>query len=164
MNSTKHKTGVMAGILLPMGLVCLFAFCSLALALLGGNAYKQIQNGIDDSYGSTVSSNYLLTKLSQNNVAGQVSLRQEGDYQVLVIENKLEVGDYETRIYFDNGQLKETLVPAGTPFSAAGGMKVASVQSCTFALSEDGLFTAVIESPHGKVTRTVFALATEGGA
>lgn len=162
MNSKKTTSGVVAGILLPMGLICLFAFCSLTLALLGGNAYRQIQGGIEDSYGSTVCANYLLTKLSQNNATGQITLRQEGDVQLLVIATVVQERDYETRIYYDDGQLKETLVSADTPFKAQDGMTVANVKNCTFSLSDSGLFTADIESPGGEITRTVFALAGGG--
>ena len=163
MQPNKHKSGVVAGILLPMGLTCLFAFCSLALALMGGRAYKQIQGSIDDSFGSTVAANYLRTKLSQNNTAGAVSLRQEGAFELLVIASEVSERPYETRIYVNEGQLMESFVAGDTPFNASSGMKIASLSSCTFAIAEDGLFTAELTSPEGAKTRTAFALAEGGG-
>lgn len=164
MRTKRETSGVASGILLPMGLICLFAFCSLALALMGGRAYKQIQSGINESYGSTVAASYLRTKLSQNNEVGRVNLREEGPYQLLVIESEQNGAVYETRIFLDGGELKESYVPADTPFSPASGVGIASVSECVFTLDDDGLFTAELRSEQGSATRTVFALAGGDGA
>ncbi|MGD9559163.1 MAG: DUF4860 domain-containing protein [Oscillospiraceae bacterium] len=145
-----------------MGLICLFAFCSLALALLGGRAYRQIQAGVEDSFGSTVAASHLRTKLSQNNAVGAVSLRDEGGVQVLAIATTTGEADYETRIYLHEGTLWERFVTADTPFSTVGGIQIAQLARCTFAISPDGLFTSEIESSEGSVVRVAFALA-EGG-
>ena len=148
------------GILLPMGLVCLFAFCSLALALVGGQAYKHIQGNVDDSFGSTVAASYLRTKLCQP--GGQVSLRTEDGVQVLAIAQTSAGTTYETRIYFSNGQLLEAFVAKDTPFYEAGGMQIAQLAGCEFALSSDGLFEAELTSDAGTLTRTACAVQ-EGG-
>ncbi len=158
MQGRQNKSGALAGILLPLGLICLFAFCSLLLALMGGQAYKSIQNGVDDSFDSTVTANYLRTKLAQNNRAGAISLRTEGDIEVLVIASGTGNERYETRIYVQDGRLMENYAMASAPFSPEGGMSIAKVRSCSFSI-EDGLFTAEIESPAGYSTRTVFLLA-----
>jgi len=157
----KNRSGVVAGIMLPMGLICLFAFCSLALALMGGQAYKQIQAGVDDSFGSTVAASYLRTKLSQNNQPGVVSLRTEAGVDMLVIRTEGAQTVYESRIYVSDGRLMESFVPADDPFSD-NGIKIAEITSCTFALADDGLFSAEIVSVAGAVTPVSFAL-TEGG-
>lgn len=158
MMGNRHKTGVVAGVLLPMGLVCLFAFCSLALALMGSRAYKQIQGIIDDSFGSTVAANYIRTKLRQNNDKGGITLRQEQGYELLVIESRTEADIFEIRIFWDNGELRESFVQADTAFDPALGVAIAKVRSCKFSISPDGLFEANIESPQGAHTRTAFAL------
>jgi hypothetical protein len=161
MRLKKSRSGVMAGIVLPMGLVCLCAFCSLALALLGGRAYKQIQNAADDGFGSTVAASYLRTKLSQNNAGSAVTLREENGVAVLVIANEGPPA-YETRIYMAGGELREDFVPAGTAFNPVGGMRVAALARCDFTLDGDGLFTAEIESLAGSVTRACFAVSKGG--
>lgn len=156
-----RASGVVSGILLPIGLVCLFAFCSLALALFGGRSYRQIQQGIDDSYDSTVAANYLRTKLSQNNTQDAISLRDEAGLQVLAILSEQDGTAYETRIFATDGQLKEAFVQADSPFQKTAGTDVADVESCLFAI-DGGLFTAEIVSVLGTTTRTAFSLA--GGA
>lgn len=163
MTKSIGKSGIVAGILLPMGLVCLFAFCSLALALYGGSAYKQIQTGVEDSFGPSVTAGYLRTKLSQFNHSGSISLRDEDGTEVLVIASESGDVEYETRIYMQDGKLMETYVRADTAFTGMGGIQIATLEGCEFSLDEDGLFTAVIESLDGTVTRASFAVAQGGG-
>lgn len=162
MQKNKSK-GSVVGILLPMGLICLFALCSLALALLGGQAYRQIQDGVDDAFDSTVAVGYLRNKLTQNNEAGKVSLRREGVFDVLVIKEKHGEDSYETRIYVIDGELRETFVPASVPFEGASGITIATMGECEFEVSPDGVFTAYIVSPEGVSSRISFALAGGGG-
>lgn len=163
MHSKKHTSGAVAGILLPMGLVCLFAFCALALALLGGRAYRGIQARVDDSHNSTVAAGYLRTKLEQNAHGAQVFLRDEGGLQVLVIAKQVNGTLYETRIFMYSGRLWETYETADAPFGTAGAMQIARLHSCTFSLSSDGLFSAMLVSPAGTVTQATHALG-QGGA
>lgn len=158
----KLNSGMISGILLPLGLICLFAFCSLALALMGGRAYKQIQAGVDDSFGTTVAASYLRTKLSQNNGLDVVSLRQQDDIEMLVIKTQISGRDFETRIFMWQGQLMETFVAADSDFSTGGGISIARIKSCDFSISAENLFTAEIESMAGTKTRTAFALLTGG--
>lgn len=158
-----NKTGVISGVLLPLGLICMFAFCSLALALLGGSAYRQIQGRVDDSFNSTVVANYLRTKLTTGNMAGAVSIREENNFKALVITDTSGDITRETRIFVIDGVVIEINTAADMPLSPAGGTHIATVKSCVFHISEDGLFTAEITSPAGVYTRTAFALV-QGGA
>lgn len=160
--SSKNKGGEAVGILLPMGLVCLFAFCSLALALLGGQAYKQIQSSVSDGFGPTVAAGYLRTKLSQFNHDGTILLREEGTMQVLVIEHDVNETAYETRIYLHEGRLMENFERADTPFAAVGGIQIAQLENCSFRIGEDGLFTAQMQGPDGQASTASFALAQGG--
>ena len=162
MRRTKQRSGVVAGILLPMGLICLFAFCSLALALLGGKAYKNIQGNVDKSYSGTVAASYLRTKLGQNNAAGNITLKEGDGTQVLVIATVIQEREFETRIFMHEGKLVETFGSASQPLDATAGNTIATLKSCDFEIADDGLFTASFENAEGEVTRTAFAL-TEGG-
>ncbi len=156
----KESSGAVVGILLPMGLVCLFAFCSLALALMGGRAYKSVQTGIDDGYGSAVAASYLRTKLSQNNGPGSVRLLQEEGLDVLALQSQRDGAAYITRIYVQDGQMKESYLPEGSAFQPAAGVTIALVSECRFALDEESLlFTASLRSGEGVATRVAFALA-----
>ncbi len=160
----REKSGIVAGVLLPMGLICLFAFCSLALALFGGGAYRQIQGAVDDSFNCNIAAGYLRNKLSQNNAGGALSLREEDGVQLLVIAVSEGGREYETRIYHADGQLRENTVTAGAPFQISGAdITIARLQSCRFECSGDGLFTAEMVSAAGTAVRTAIALPEGGG-
>lgn len=161
MQNKKQTSGAVAGVLLPMGLVCVFAVCSLALAILGGRAYKAIQASANDGVNSTIAANYLRTKLAGADAEG-VQLREENGTQLLAIVNEVDGVSYETRIYQHQDALMESTETGGQPFEPAGGMTIARVQSCVFTLDADGLFTAEITSLEGTVTRTSFAVAKGG--
>lgn len=156
-----NKFSAIAGILLPIGLICLFAFCSLALALLGGRAYKDIQSSVDENFETAVTANYLRTKVSQNNVDGHVEMRKEGGFELLVITSGTADNLLETRIYVIDGELRETYVTASAPFEAASGITIATVGDCKMTV-EDGLFQADILSTEGVSTQVAVALAGAG--
>lgn len=172
MRTKKQSSGIVAGILLPMGLICLFAGCSLFLALLGGNAYKSIQASVDDGMGSTVAASYLRTKLGQAGGANSVQLRNIDGTQVLVIESTVGERTYETLIYAYTRQspedgtpqtvLLETFQSASAPFTPGAGTTIAEIDSCTFSLSSSGLLRADITSLQGTVTHVTYAI-TQGG-
>lgn len=160
MRQTKHRSGVVAGVLLPLGLICVFAFCSLALALMGGDAYRKTNDAIDESYNSTMIASYLRTKLTQNNRAGAIEIRTEHGIDYLVINTE---NGFETRIYVYDNMLRESMISQGEQMDAVPpySVQIAQVESCTFSISDDGLFEAEIVTPGGDVTRLAVALAQE---
>lgn len=161
MQQNKNKSGVVAGIMLPMGLVCLFAFCSLALAIFGGKAYRNIQASVDDSYGSTVAASYLRTRIAQAK-GSQVLLREEEGIQVLSIGFTANGEAYETRIFMQDGRLVESFERADAPFDKNSGVEIAPLKNCRFEITDDGLFIANLESLGGSQVRTAVAVM-EGG-
>lgn len=168
MRHKKQRSGVVAGIILPMGLICLFAFCSLALALLGGRAYKSIQSEVDRSHGGSVAASYLRTKLSQAGGSGEVFLREMEGTQVLVLPTQIQDAPYETRIFLHEGMLTETFGAAGGQLDVLGGNAIAPVAACSFAIDEAGLFTAEFtgqpdaDGQAGDRTEMAYALAKGG--
>lgn len=167
MRHKKQRSGVVAGIMLPMGLICLFAFCSLALALLGGRAYKAIQGEVDRSHGGSVAASYLRTKLGQAGGANEVALREMEGTQVLVLATEIQDTPYETRIFLHDGMLTETFGAASSRLEPLGGNAIAPVASCSFAIDEAGLFTAEFtgqpKDEGGEGDRTQMAYALAGG-
>lgn len=161
MHQFKKGSGLVTGVLLPVGLICVFAFCSLLMAVMGARAYRSLQTNNDDSYGSTVAANYLRTKLAQNNAAGRIELRDEGGVQVLVIREEGEELNYETRIFVHGGNLREIYVSENQLFVAQSGTVIAPLQSCIFSIDDEGLFEAEITSPRGIVTNTAFSLVED---
>lgn len=148
-------------ILLPMILICVFAFCSLGITLMGAQAYKNLQKNWTDKFGTTVAANYLRTKIYQNNVAGSVYLKTKDEYKILVIEDGRQEEPYETRIFMWENDLKEAFVRSDSPFDAKQGNTIAQLSFCEFSI-DDGVFLAEISSMGGSRTRTAVALAGGG--
>lgn len=161
MKEKQSRNGTIAGLLLPMGLLCLFAGCSLVLALWGGQAYKAIETTVDSGNSSTLATSYLRTKLANTAYGDSVLLREENGVQVLVLQSSISDILYETRIYMQDGELVESFGTADSDFAQAN-TSIAQLQSCTFAIAGDGLFTAEVVSENGTVSRTAFVLQ-EGG-
>lgn len=161
MHTSQKRSGLISGLLLPLGLICLFAMCSLALALLGGRAYKTLNQDNAENFSGAVVASYLRTKLAQNNSVDAVSVQQFGDTEVLVIRTG-DSFDYEIHIFVRDGYLVEAYVPASDAFNPTLGERIAPVTSCSFAISSSGLFTAEIVTPQGQSMTMAFALIQGG--
>ena len=161
MKNGKKSYELIIGIVLPMLLICVFAFCSLGITLMGAQAYRKLQSNWVDEFGSSVAANYLRTKISQNNIEGSIYLKTEGDYNVLVIEDTQQEEPYETRIFVKDNDLKEIFVRKDTPFDENQGNTIAQVSLCEFSI-DGGIFSAEIRSVEGGHTRVAVALAGGG--
>lgn len=159
MRKSGKRSGIIAGVLLPMAIVCLFAVGALALALFGGRAYKAIQNYTSADFETTVTTNYLRTKISQNNKKDAVAIETIDGVQVLLIDVPTESGTYQTRIFVYNGEMMESFTAKEKVFDPADATVISKVAACEFSISENGLFVAEIESEDGTHTRVAFALA-----
>lgn len=155
----RQNTGFIAGVALPMVVACLFAVVSLALAVMGLRVLQRVQADTDNAYACSVAGSYLRTKLLYENSTDAVSLREEETGQVLVIVSSMDGRMYETRIFFHEGNLRESFVTQGTPFSPQGGEVVVKLAACHFSLGEGGLFTADMESARGDRMTMALALA-----
>lgn len=160
MHKRARGGGLITAVLLPMGLICIFAFCSLLLVVVGVDVYRQVQDSGDRSYDSAVLASYLRTKVVQNNVEGCIYLRDEDGLEVLVIESAAQGTELETLIFFQDGKLYEGLKLAEDDFNPGLASAIASVDGCSFAIT-DGLLTAELLIPGGEVARVAVTLAGE---
>jgi hypothetical protein len=159
----KQSSGTITGVLLPLGMICLFAFCSMFLLLTGLSVYRELRQGSDSVFGSTVAYSYLHTKLSQSNTEGAISLREEEGTQVLVISNPNQgENPYETRIYFFGGKLCELFTPASEPFDPALGTTITALLYCSFSI-DGSLFEADMMTVEEESIHMAFGLVGGSG-
>ena len=104
MNERRIKNHTFSGFLLPFLLVCLFALCTLLTAAFGLKTYYNLKDDTDRAYNSRTAVSYLVTKLRQS--PGKHAVTADGS--ILRIEETMENTVYETRIYLENGVLKES--------------------------------------------------------
>lgn len=162
MRKKLSSSGIVAGVLVPMGIICLFALGSLALALFGGQVYQNIQAFGEYDFETTVMAYYLRTKLLQNNTPGAVHLETQDGIEMLAIDAEGGDGIYQTRIFVYDGQLMEIFAAKDKALDMEDATVVAKVRECRFSISENNLFMAEIIADNGDYTRVAFALVQGG--
>lgn len=108
MSKNKHQGSMLSTFILPISLVCLFAFSAFVLTFLGSASYKNIKKNFDAVNNETVIVSYLSTKLRQANVQGALAIERTEEGDCLVIEEINDMGKtYETTIFCKDGGLYE---------------------------------------------------------
>jgi len=163
---TRADAGILE-LLLIAALILLFGATTFTLVSAGGVAYERILEDREADISLRVALSYLTTQLRQHDVSGAVSLRacETGD----LLTFRQESGDdvYETRIYLDDGWLREDVVPEDTPFTTGAGTRITKLSgfSCR-PTGQDGeallLSVAVGEGEHMRTQETVIAANAVG--
>lgn len=112
----------------------MFALFALFLVVIGARVYKSVVTIGDSNAAMRTGFCYISNKVRLN--GGSVSLEEENGLQVLTLRNTLSGGEYETRIYYDDGVLWEQFVPAEMGFDPAGGEKIVALPA--FSMADDG--------------------------
>lgn len=125
-------------ILFITALLLLFGVTTYTLVAVGGGSYNRVMSKRDVNVTVRVALSYLSTQLRQHDEAGAVSVRTLPDgAQCLVLASQTEAGDvYETRIYCDNGYLKESVVLAEEPFDASFGSEITPLRGLTISYAD----------------------------
>ena len=109
----RSRSGVgFVEILLVTALILLFGITTFTLVTAGGDAYRKILDKRDSDITLRTALSYLTTQLRQHDREGDVSI-VEGDVGDLIVLKWDENGyEYETRVYWHDGWLKEeTTIP-----------------------------------------------------
>ena len=163
MRKGREGSGIVMGVVLPLTVLCLFAFASLSVGIAGLQLYRRGQAARDDTFACTMAAQYLRSKLQSVHSAGDVTIRQEGVGDVLVLTGTVGGERYETRIFLYNGQLVECYVSAAQPFNPVAAVPIAQLHGFSVSLDENGLLHAALESVGGEQVRLVYRLATGEG-
>lgn len=133
-----------AGFVMPAVLLAGVAL----LILLGSAAYRSVLQSRDASSRLRGTLSYVRTQVKAHDRTGCVELRNGGS--VLVLKEQAEDGEYELRIFAENGMLTEEYleVTAGKPAAAraAGSRKkLTNAEKFTARLAENGLLCVNID-------------------
>lgn len=147
---------------MPLLIVCVFAATALGVSALGASVFRAVQEETQAISECGVAAGYIRTKLMNAESAQNVSVLAIDGIKVLYISCFVGETEYETRIFLNEGVLKESFVQKGTPFSAQAANKIAKIKSCEFMLEENGMCTVSIVSTQDYVMRVAVQLAQEG--
>ncbi len=147
-----HQKHSISGLFIFL-LIAAYAMFSLLLVLIGVQAYQSAVAAAERNAELRTTIGYISGKVRGS--AGLVSVRKEGDYQVMRISNALGEQDYETRIYFapiegaNYGGVYEQVIDKAEAFDPDLGELIAEVGS--FDMSQHGdLYHLILTSKDGK--------------
>ena len=163
MRRCQRGSGIMIGVVLPLAVLCLFAFASLGVGVAGVQLYHRGQAARDDAFACTTAAQYLRGKLQAVHSAADVTVRQEGVGDVLVLRAAIGGESYETRIFLCDGQLMECFVSAAQGFDPLAAVPIVSLQGFRVQLGTDGMLSAALESAGGEQLCMEYWLATGEG-
>ena len=147
----KRRTGYSFDMIFAAALFCLFTVTALLLASFGSGVYRRTRDTLDGEQRLRTALSYIAGKL-RGDESAEISLRDEAGTPVLCIGAELGGAAHETRIWFEDGAVYETLVPAGTDFLTADGAEILELDALAFAL-DGGVLT--VEAAAGEEIRSV---------
>ena len=146
MNSSNIKRHTALYRIPPFLLVCLFAICTLLVASYGLDTYLSIQQMTDRNYVGRTGVSYIATKIRQMGDAKEIRI-DEPNTLVLVEESDGEL--YETRIYYEDGKIKEAFVSAGYQ-DELDAMDIVEAKDFRLEFVSDNLLRFTIVGKDGK--------------
>ena len=136
-------SGLMALILFGV-----FSVCILLLLLTGADVYKKLTTRDNDVYSYRTATQYISTKVRQNDISGMISVEDFDGESALVLGEEYEGYMYLTKLYCHDGYLMELFCEEGSVLEPADGEKILEVTSAEFDM-EDNMVIADIVMPDG---------------
>lgn len=145
--------------LFSMALFILMLGCVLALTVFGAQVYRALTDSQARNQSARASLDYLAARLRAADEKGAVRVEhgEEGD-RLILAEEQDDTG-YETRIYLDDGVLKEEYVAVGSPSDPDSAQQVARTDA--FYVEMEG---ALVSVTTGEGTVRVYLHCGEGTA
>jgi len=158
---TRHQIDG-AFVLLLFGI---FAVCVLMVLLTGAGSYQRLTERDSASYSRRTAVQYVAAKVRGADAAGCVTVSDfAGDADggdTLFLKETVDGADYCTRIYYDDGYIRELFTAADAAVSPEDGEKVLAARGLSFSAA-DGRLTVTATDENGAVTSLTLALRSGG--
>ncbi|HHT24373.1 MAG TPA: DUF4860 domain-containing protein [Clostridiaceae bacterium] len=140
-----------AEILFVIALFFLYTICTLLLSVMAADAYSRGAERSERNYNMRTSVLYLTEKVRQTtSTTGEISVRQTGEGDALVLGMLAEGEQYETWIYVEDGYLREVLLLQGADVSPGIGQKIMPLSSLVLELGPEGLLQICVTDQTGE--------------
>lgn len=149
--------------LLALVLFGLFAACILSVLLTGSEAYRRLTFRDQASYERRTCAQYIAIKVRQATSPDSISLSSFGDGDALVLTENIGGEPYVTRIYCDNGWIRELYSSADGEFVPDDGEKVLQAQALSLSLEGD-LLSVQITGDDGNSIAFILSIRGREGA
>lgn len=151
--------------LLALGLFSLFAGCILLVLVSGAGAYRRLAARDDAAYTQRTAAQYLAARVRQADAAGRILVgsfdapgADQGD--TLFFAEEVEGASYYTRVYCQDGQLRELFSAAGLPLAPQDGQPLLELGELQLAL-EGPLLTLRITQTDGTQQQMTLCLRSQ---
>ena len=120
----------------------------MGLILFASAGYAAVNEGRNDRYETRAQLSYLANKVRAGDADGCIEIRETEHGTMLVLTDRTDTGDFETRFYAMNGILYEEYSAAKDPLSPQKASQVGQTRDF-FVQLEDGLLT--LQTDYGKI-------------
>lgn len=151
MRKNDHRNITDLLVLLVFGI---FALCVAAVLLTGASVYKNLTEQAETAHAHRVAARYLTTRFHQ---APAVQVEEFCGVQTLSIREEIGGRTYLTRVYCQDGYIRELFAAESAQVSPDDGETVLEAESLTFEINEN-LLTVEIIHLDGKTQQLLLAL------
>lgn len=137
-------------IIFVFSLFFLFTILSLTIVGMGSKLFQKTAKTVESSYESQTSLSYVSNKIRY--LGGEVSVIQQDEFPVLVINENIEDENYKTTIYFYNGFLYEQFLYDDEEFVPENGDTIMQLEYFNVTQEENILHLEVITTS-GQLSR-----------
>ena len=120
----------------------------LGLVLFASAGYAAVNDNRNDRYETRAQLSYLANKVRASDARGCIEVRETENGTTLILTDRTDTGNFETRFYAINGVLYEEYSAASDPLSPQKASQVGQTRSF-FAQLEDDLLT--LQTDYGKI-------------
>lgn len=153
------------GGLLALLLLGVFGVCVLSVLLTGAGAYRGLAERDREVYSWRTAAQYLTTKVRQADQWGGVTVEDFGGRDALALTEEIDGEVYVTRIYYDDGYIRELFASADAEMAPEDGEKI--IEACDLGFSPgptSGEIIAEITDMNRETARLVLVLRSGKGA
>ena len=142
-------------LLFTVSLFFVFAFCAVAVILLGADAYRSAAQGLQEEFSTHTAISYVSEKVRACGEPDSVSVEGTEDAPLLCLSSTIAGKEYRTTIYFREGRLCELFLPADRDFSPEAGQALLELTGFSARWKAEGLLEISCTGESGKTSRTL---------
>lgn len=147
----RDKTNHLIDLIFPIAVFFVFAVSSLAVLVLAANIYENTTNTASRNFTTRTASAYIVEKVRQNDIYGQIEVIKEDGIDYLVFHHakgsdtlaadSLAAPAYSIYIYAYEGQLREMRLAENMDPDPAFGTEIAPVAEFRPDIDDTGLMS-----------------------
>ena len=152
------------GGLLALLLLGVFGVCVLSVLLTGAGAYRGLAERDREAYSWRTAAQYLTTKVRQSDQWNGVTVEDFGGRDALALTEEIDGEVYVTRVYCDDGYIRELFAAADAEMAPKDGEKI--IEAYDLKLSPgptDHEIVAEITDASRETTRLLLTLRSGKG-